>query len=138
MMFAELLALVFAGQRTQWHLPSSAAEAAEQQRQYAEHLERLLQAATELEDERTEQDRRLHNLEIENRRLREGRKRGGRAVETATEAYAHLGSALLARGVPADTLKAALAETFHSTGSTRPARSVESVMQEIARRKQQT
>jgi hypothetical protein len=115
--FAELVARA-ATMGMRWDLPAD-----------HEQVEKeLQQAARDLDGEATDLDHRVHNLEVENRRLREGRKGGGRPVELATEGYALLAAMLLRQGIARDILLAALAEAFRATGSKRPARSAENVL----------
>jgi hypothetical protein len=91
----------------------------------------LLEELRKADDAAAEQELQLHNLQIENARLRQGRNKGGRAVETATEAYVVFGMNLLKVGVLRGNIESALAETFLETDNTRPGRAVAKVMTEI-------
>lgn len=116
--FAELLARA-ATMGTRWDLPDDH-ERTEQD---------LFAAAHTLDEETTTLALRVHDLEMENARLREGRKSGGRAPNSATEAYALLGAFLLRQGLSEADFRTAVTEAVRTTGPERATRVADRVAQ---------
>lgn len=115
--FAELLARA-ATMGTRWDLPDD----------HEQTEQDLFAAARTLDEETTTLGLRVHDLEMENARLREGRKSGGRAPNSATEAYALLGAFLLCQGLSEVDYRSAVTEVIRTTGPERATRVADRVV----------
>lgn len=122
--FAELLARA-ATMGTRWDLPDD----------HKQTEQDLFAAGRALDEDNTILGLRVHDLEMENARLKEGRKSGGRAPDGATEAYAVLGAFLLHQGLEEAALRAAVTGAVRTTGSTRAIRVADRVVQAAVQRR---